>query len=240
MTSDSNGWNASAEAWITEIGEAGDYGRRFVLDAPMLARIRGRGFRTALDVGCGEGRFCRMMRAEGIRTLGIDPTADLLAAARRQDPEGEYRLARAEEMDLPAGSFDLAVSYLTLIDIDDVAEALTRVVAALRPGGTLLIANLTSFITAGAPDGWVRDADGEPRYRIDHYLDARRYWAAWRGIRILNWHRPLAAYLGLLLGRGLILRHFDEPEPVGGDPAKAARYRRVPYFHIMEWEKPPA
>ena len=57
----SDGWSASAAAWIAEQGEDGDYGRRFVLDAPMRARIEGRGFRNALDVGCGEGRFCRIM-----------------------------------------------------------------------------------------------------------------------------------------------------------------------------------
>ena len=37
-----DGWNASAAAWIAEVAQDGDYGRRFVLDAPMLARIRGR------------------------------------------------------------------------------------------------------------------------------------------------------------------------------------------------------
>ncbi|MFK4601984.1 tRNA G46 methylase TrmB [Bradyrhizobium diazoefficiens] len=56
MTDDvDDGWAASAAAWIIEQGEDGDYGRRFVLDAPMRARIEGRGFRNALDVGCGGG-----------------------------------------------------------------------------------------------------------------------------------------------------------------------------------------
>lgn len=40
-----------------------------------------------------------------------------------------------------------------------------------------------------------------------------------------------------LLREGLILRHFDEPSPHGGDPARAARYRRVPWLVMMEWEK---
>ncbi len=78
----SDGWTASAAAWIVEQGEDGDYGRRFVLDAPMRARIEGRGFRNALDVGCGEGRFCRIMQRAGIRTTGLDPTEALLARAR--------------------------------------------------------------------------------------------------------------------------------------------------------------
>lgn len=236
----SNGWNDSAEAWLREQGEAGDFGRRHVLDPPMIERIRTRRFETALDVGCGEGRFCRIMRAHGIRPVGIDPTEAFIRRAQQLDPGGDYRIGRAETLDETAGSFDLVVSYLTLIDIADLAGALERMVACLRPGGTLLIANLTSFNTAGMPDGWTADEAGQLRFSIDHYLEERAVWVGWRGIRIRNWHRPLGTYMALLLANGLELRHFAEPAPNGGDPGKADRYRRVPYFHIMEWQKPAA
>jgi hypothetical protein len=47
--------------------------------------------------------------------------------------------------------------------------------------------------------------------------------------------------MSLLLDQGLQLRHFSEPMPVAAaDPAKAAWHRRVPYFLIMEWQKPAA
>jgi SAM-dependent methyltransferase len=233
-----SGWDASADAWLEEVGDAGDFSREFVLDAPMLARVRGRGFRNALDVGCGEGRFCRMLQAAGIATVGIDPTRALLDRARALDPGGDYRLATAETLDVPAASFDLVVSYLTLIDIPDLATATANMLAALRPGGTLLIANLASYMTAANPEGAATDADGRRHLRIDHYLDERADWVSWRGIRIQNWHRPLSAYLQLFLAHGLTLRYFDEPAPSGGDPAKAERYRRAPYFLIMEWSKP--
>ncbi len=239
MTTDtSDGWDASADAWIKEQGEEGDYGRRFVLDAPMVERIRGQRFQTALDVGCGEGRFCRIMRDQGIRTVGIDPTEALVHRARKLDPGGDYRVGRAETLDVADGSFDLVVSYLTLIDIPDLARALERMVLCLRPGGTLLIANLTSFSTVGMPDGWTAEGGGQPRFSIDRYLEERAVWVGWRGIRVQNWHRPLGTYMALLLGNGFELRHFSEPAPSGGDPEKADRYRRVPYFHIMEWRKP--
>jgi 2-polyprenyl-3-methyl-5-hydroxy-6-metoxy-1,4-benzoquinol methylase len=126
------GWDDSAAAWLREMGENGDYGRRYVLDAPMLERIAGRGFETALDVGCGEGRFCRVMQAHGIRTVGVDPTELLIESARRRDPAGDYRLGPAETLDVPAASFDLVVSYLSLVDIPDVAQAAANMVAALR------------------------------------------------------------------------------------------------------------
>ncbi len=82
------GWDASAAAWIAHLGSEGDFGRVHVLDGPMLARVRGRGFGTALDVGCGEGRFCRMLAAEGLSVTGVDPAATLIEQARALHPAG--------------------------------------------------------------------------------------------------------------------------------------------------------
>jgi SAM-dependent methyltransferase len=238
--SEGDGWTESAPAWLAEMGERGDFSREFILDAPMLACVERGRFANALDVGCGEGRFSRMLAARGIGTVGIDPTEALLQEARRRDPGGDYRHGRAEALDFPDASFDLVVSYLTLIDIPDIRRAIPEMVRVLRPGGSLLIANLTSFFTAAPVYGWERDADGKAlRFCIDHYLEERAEWVSWREMRILNWHRPLGVYMALLLEQGLVLRYFDEPSPVGGDPDLAARYRRVPFFMVMEWQKPP-
>ncbi|MDH7974036.1 class I SAM-dependent methyltransferase [Sphingomonas sp. AR_OL41] len=230
-----NGWTESAAAWIAELGDGGDFGRACVLDRPMLERVARGDFATALDVGCGEGRFCRMLAERGIKAIGIDPTEPLLAEARRRDPAGDYRPGRAEQLDFADASFDLVVSYLSLIDIPDPAAAIAGMARVLRPGGSLLIANLASFSTAG---NWSVDLLGRFRFAIDHYLDERAAWASWRGIRVRNWHRPLGSYMALLLDAGLELRHFAEPAPYGGDPRRVARYRRAPWFVIMEWQKP--
>lgn len=229
-----NGWDESAEAWVASMGEDGDFSRVDVLDKPMLERIRMGDFTSALDVGCGEGRFSRMLRGLGVPTIGIDPTARLIDEARRRDPDGDYQLGSAEDLRFSDDAFDLVVSYLTLIDIPDVAKAIAEMSRVLKPGGRLLIANLTSFGTAG--DGWSKEP--QPRFCIDHYLDTRALRSEWDGIRIINWHRPLSYYMKLLLGEGLILRHFDEPQPYGGKSAVAEKYRRVPWLMLMEWEKP--
>ncbi len=232
------GWNESAAAWIADMADEGDFGRRFVLDAPMLARVSAGGFKHALDVGCGEGRFCRKLRSLDVAAIGIDPTQVLIERARVLDPDGDYRIGRAEALDFPDGSFDLVVSYLTLIDIADVAAAIAEMTRVLKPGGALLIANLNSFTTAAQPDGWTRGADGKLQLRIDNYMEERADWVSWRGIRILNWHRPLSTYMSRLLANGLQLEHFSEPLPNGGDPDTVSRYRRAPWFLIMEWRKP--
>jgi SAM-dependent methyltransferase len=233
----SDGWDESAAAWIAAMGESGDYGRTHVLDPAMLDRVRRTSFENALDIGCGEGRFCRIMQTLGIATVGIDPTAALIERARELDPRGDYRVARAESIGVAEDSFDLIVCYLSLIDIPDLESAADEMVRALRLGGTLLVANLSSFNTAGMPDGWERDASGVRRFSIDRYLEDRAVWVSWDGITVQNWHRPLSTYLALFLERGLELQYFAEPTPIGGDPMRAAHYRRVPFFNVMEWRK---
>jgi len=236
-----DGWDGSAAAWIASQGEHGDYARRVVLDRPMLDRVGLRPVGRALDVGCGEGRFCRMLAERGIAVTGIDPTEAFIAHARSRHPEGDYRIGRAEALDFADGTFDLVVSYLTLIDIPDIGRAIPEMARVLAPGGRLLIANLTSFITASPDMGWQRGEDGTRQiFRIDDASDEIVRWTEWDGIRIRNWHRPLSRYMSLLLAQGLILRHFDEPQPQGGDSERAALYRRVPWFLVMEWEKPAA
>lgn len=232
-----NGWDQSAKAWIALMGTRGDFGREHVLDPAMLERVRGRRYQNALDIGCGEGRFCRSLQSLNIATIGIDPTPRLLDEARARDPHGDYRLAKAEQLPFEAASFDLVVSYLTLIDIADFRAALKEMQRVLKPGGTLLIANLNSFTTA-SPDGWARDAGGRAlHYPIDRYAEEIPNWVAWSGLRIQNWHRPFSAYMKELLSLGLTLTFFDEPLPRSGDPARQALYRRAPWFLVMEWQR---
>ena len=128
-----DGWTESAQAWIADMGDTGDFGRACVLDRPMLERVAAGSFTEALDVGCGEGRFCRTLQAAGIRTTGIDPTHALIEQARRRDPNGDYRIGQAETLDFPDQSFDLVVSYLSLIDIPDIARAIAEMARVLRP-----------------------------------------------------------------------------------------------------------
>jgi SAM-dependent methyltransferase len=220
------------------VGEHGDYTRTHILDPVMYQRIAGRGFTSALDVGCGEGRFCRMIREQGISTVGIDPTRALLERARHLDSSGDYRCARAEELPFPDEQFDLVISYLSLIDIADTERAIAEMTRVLKRGGTLLIANLTSFASAAAP-GWVRDDRGRAIHchPVDNYLEEWAQWFDWNGVRVRNWHRPLSTYMRLLLTQGLRLTFFDEPAAIGKDGERTNEVRRRPWALVMEWRK---
>src|ERR1700759_2496460 len=205
-----NGWDSYAEAWIDsmgERGERGDWGRQHVLDPVMMARVKNGRFGNALDVGCGEGRFCRVLNAAGVRATGIDPMQQFIDVARERDPAGDYRLGRAEALEFADASFGLVVSYITLIDIPDFRAAIHEMARVLRPAGSLLMANLTGFTSACCDRGWGKDDEGTHLpFPVDNYLKESALWLEWSGIRVQNWHRPLEAYMTAFLEAGLILK----------------------------------
>jgi SAM-dependent methyltransferase len=168
---DQSDWDQSAAAWFAALDEHGDYARTHILDSVMCQRIAGCGFASALDVGCGEGRFCRMMREHGTSTVGVDPTRALLDRACHLDSGGDYSCAHAEELPFPNEQFDLVISYLSLIDIVDIERAIAEMRVSRLPWAAAsavvlgFIAVVLWQIYAPSPDVWTDDAYIEANYR---------------------------------------------------------------------------
>src|SRR5207302_7962175 len=169
-----------------------------------------------------------------IGVTGIDTTPALLASARARDPECTFLEAAAERLPFDDNAFDLVISYLSLIDIPDMQAAISEMARVLKPGGALLIANLNSFNTACS--GWVKGGAGERLYfPIDNYLQERSIWIEYRGIRVMNHHRPMSTYMRALLDAGLRPTYLDEPAPRPDAPEPTATGRgRVPGSRVID------
>lgn len=232
-------WDRSAAAWIAAQGEAGDFSRRRVLDAPMMQRVAQARPAHVLDLGCGEGRFSRRMAAQGVKVTGLDPTQALIARAENLGGAAYVR-GRAEELPFADGAFDMVVSYLSLLDIEGIEEAFDEVARVLRPGGRFLIANLAGIATAAdiKAGGWEVLPDGGRRIIIRHYLSCHAVLSEWKDISITNWHRPLSFYMQALLARQFQLTHFDEPPVPDPQWPQEEAYNQAPYQMMMEWMRP--
>jgi len=232
-------WGKSAESWIDHVNRV-DPNRDYLLDQPMLEQAGDVEGWDVLDIGCGEGRFCRMMAARGARVIGIDPTKTFLERASIGDPRQDFVKGVGEALPFQSDTFDLAVTYLTLIDMPDFRGAIQEMARVLKPGGRVIVANLNSFATT-RPTAWYRDSEGNKLHlAVEDYYEERALLLEWSGLSIYNWHRPMEAYMQAFLGAGFTLQHFSEPRPteeaVRLFPSMADEYR-VPLFHVMRWAK---
>jgi len=239
VDSETSLWIASADAWV-EFVDGIDPNREYVLDPVMDAKTDDVEGLRVLDVGCGEGRFCRKLSERGALTVGIDPTVVLLETARERHPGGEYVESGAESLPFDDESFDVVVSYVSLCDIPDYRAGISEMSRVLKPGGRMLIALHNAFATT-SPSGWLKDDTGRKTvFPVDNYTFEWGSKVKWRNIEIVNYHRPMGDYMKEFLKQGLRLTSYEEPLP---SPEHVMRhpvvqdYLRVPIFVVMEWKK---
>ncbi|MDD3516801.1 MAG: class I SAM-dependent methyltransferase [Chromatiales bacterium] len=105
---------------------------------------------TALDLGCGSGRSTRFLKALSLDAVGVDVSEAMVAEARRLDPEGAYRVYRADErLPFADAAFDVLLSTWVVLELAS-REALARFFSeasrVLRVGGRgFFVANTEAF-----------------------------------------------------------------------------------------------
>ena len=237
-------WTSGAQNWIDRIRARGDTSRENLLDDWMLEAVGDVEGRDVIDLGCGEGRFCRMLAVRGARVTGIDLCEPMVAAAQasRSSPRENYAVGDMENLrGIAAGAFDLAVSYITLVDVHDMTAALREAFRVLRPNGRFIACNLAPMVTAG--NTWVRDVDGNKlHFRLDDYFDESARPMRMCNADFHNLHRTLSTCINGFLGAGFVLEGIREPYPsaeqLERDPSNAD-ILRVPLFIIYLLRKPP-
>ena len=101
--------------------------------------------RTAVDLACGTGSVALIFARNGIRTIGVDMSEEMLTVACSKAQELEqaplFICQKLQELYLPRG-VDLAVCALDSLDYitepEHCRQAIRRVYRALNPGGVFI------------------------------------------------------------------------------------------------------
>jgi SAM-dependent methyltransferase len=226
-------WDQAIDSWEDFQEQGKDYARDQV-HGPALLRAIGpsKGLRV-LDLGCGQGRFTRVLASSGAKIVAVDWSRGMLAAARRREranPVG-IRYVHADARTLrgrwPSGSFDLVVGCMSFMDMPDLGRVLRAARHLLAPHGRLVFS--VSHPTCTAAIGRQHlPRGGRGPMQVDRYFDPHVGVTEWRMKRLLRpfdtiyWHRTLQDWFELLDRSGFVVTALTEPRPT------AAQVRRTP------------
>jgi SAM-dependent methyltransferase len=199
-----------------------------------LAEFVGPGSGEALDVGCGEGRVSRELKALGWRVTATDAVAAMVEAAREIDSADDYAVAPATALPFADGRFALVVAYNVLMDVDDVPAAVKEMRRVMRADGTLVVSIVHPFFDCGRFAGEEADAP----FVIDGaYFGRRRFEGVEErdglAMHFAGWSQPLQSYAAALEGAGLAITSLVEPQPDRA-AGRAERWARLPLFLWMK------
>lgn len=225
-------WQRNAAAWIAWARAPGhDSYWRFNRDL-FLELVPAPGRRT-LDLGCGEGRLSRDLKALGHDVVGVDASPAMVEAAREADPSLELHVADAAALPFDDASFDLVVAFMSLQDVSDLDGAVRESARVLEPDGRLCLAIVHPLNSAGLFEG---DEPDSAFVIAGSYLDESGYADAIErdglAVELVSVHRPLQTYTDALADAGFVVERLREPKvPEGGySHARGRRWRRIPLF----------
>ncbi len=218
-------WERHAADWVRWAREPGHdsywqfHRERFFQLVPRPGRL-------TIDLGCGEGRVARDLKALGHRVVAVDASPTMVEAARAADPELEVVEADAARLPFDDAFADLVVAFMSLHDVDDMRGAVREAARVLEPGGRLVAAVVHPINTGGKFE--TRDP-GAPFVIRESYFDRRRYTDAIErdGLRMTfeSRHWTLEDYVTAIVDAGFVvdaMREVAEPD----DP----RWSRLPLF----------
>jgi ubiquinone/menaquinone biosynthesis C-methylase UbiE len=155
-------WRSGSLGQITEALEQ-------QLLVELLGPIAGK---ALLDVGCGDGALAAEIARRGADVTGLDPDPAMLAAARRRAENANVQLrlveGKAESLPFPDAAFDCVLAVTALCFIPDAERAMAEMARALKPGGLLIIGELSSrslWTAYRRMRGWL----GHPRWRMARF-----------------------------------------------------------------------
>jgi ubiquinone/menaquinone biosynthesis C-methylase UbiE len=192
-----NEWDDASKEWMESVKI--NQSRTNILipeTLKILGNIKGK---KMLDLGCGEGGYSRLFSSKGAIVTGVDYSKNLISEALKQNESNEIEYYVKDACCLEGinnNDFDIVVSSMCLMAVENLGAALKEAYRVLKPGGDFLLSIL------------------HPCFGFEDYFNEGPYQeilSKYFGKPITFWHKTLSNTINCMLSAGFHLRSLHEP-----------------------------
>ncbi len=215
-------WEKFAARWV----EANNKGRnvhRDGLNGPKFLEFLPKHLEKlqGLEIGCGEGYMSRLISPLCEKIHAIDISQAMIRYARlseKNNPLGiHYSIQDAESLQFAERSFDFAVAFMSVMDVDNPAEVFREVYRVLKPGGFFQLSIVhPCFGTTPKRQHWLDEQGEKIGVKIGEYYKEGGKLINWRldksePFQTIQYHRTLSTWINMMVAPGFRLERMMEP-----------------------------
>ncbi len=247
-TSKTTSWG-KVDAWYDDYVEDPESYHQKVVE-PNLVRILGDvSGKNILDLGCGQGYFCRLLAQKGAVVSGVDVSPELIekATERSKDLKIRYVVSPAEDLFSFANqSQDIVISVLATQNMRELDRVIAEVKRILKPEGRfILVLNHPAFRVPQDSD-WNFNPENKKqgrvvtRYMSEATVKIDMHPGSTQKTFTYSFHRPLQVFVKWLAKNNLAITRLEEwishkesangPRKIAEDKAR----KEIPLFMCIE------
>jgi len=216
-------WDNIADNWIrgSELGQ--DIHRDFMNTPSFLKALPEKtSGQSVIDIGCGEGTNTRIMARLGYKMTGADLCEKFITYAKKKEERDNlgisYLMTDAAALPFEENSFDIAVAFMSFMDMEEPEKALKEAFRIVKPGGFFQFSILHPCFSP--PHGrWLRNNEGLTYGReIGKYFERGGRTMTFsrddsRDCGVTSYHWLLSDWLNMLVSSGFSIDAVIEPRP---------------------------
>lgn len=181
---------------------------------------------TYLELGCGEGRVMRALRARGARVHAVEINDELAGHT------WGVAVARLPAIPMRSAAYDGVYSVLTLEHIEDHVTFFSEAARVTKPSGIFALVMNHPVWTAPASTP-ISDSDGEVLWRPGDYFSSGTSEIPAGGDTVIFHHRSISELLNAAASAGWSLErmverpHHEHEDQAGIPRLLACRWQRL-------------
>lgn len=206
-------WDDYAKEYDQKVWETGDLDHRETLNPVVLKLLWEVKGKKVLDLGCGQWYFSRLLTRKWAIVTWVDISKELIAIWNQRNKEQNLKIKyfvsdAANLKDLDDNDFDIVVSNMAFMDIENISKTTQECSRVLKDNGFIVFSLVN-------PIFWISERTKDDN---GYFLKLMKYKSNVaitnenRGynFKTTHYHRPIWYYINSLVENGFYITNYEE------------------------------